>query len=90
MPDVLNTTENACQDGYSLCMYDIIKSGNDTSTKATVLGSIGGMDFKNNLLMFPQAQSNKIATITLECTPEADSSVLYAPLEKIDIDQVVS
>ena len=70
-------------------MYSINKTGNETSGHASVIGKIDGMDFKGNQLMFPHPQTNKIAVVTLQCTPDTDDTVLYAPLI-IDRDQVVS
>ena len=89
LPNFVDNVTNDCKEGYSLCMYSITKTDNVTSRQTSVLGKIDGMDFKNNQLMFPHSQTDKIAVVTLQCTPDTDESVLYAPLS-IERDQVVS
>jgi hypothetical protein len=77
---------NDCRDGYSLCMLNSTLAVNQTSQTAKVLGKFAELDFKQNQLMFPE--NNKIATITLQCTPYSDENVFYAP-QNIEADQIV-
>lgn len=88
LPNFSNDTENNCKNGYSLCMFNST-STDKVSQKTTVIGKIYGMDFRNNRLLFPQEQSDKIASITLECASDAKDSVLYAPTKRVDSDRVV-
>jgi hypothetical protein len=88
LPNFSNDTENDCKDGYSLCMFNSTLT-DEIQQKTTVLGKIYGMDFRNNRLLFPQEQSDKIASITLECASDAKDSVLYAPMKRVDPDRVV-
>lgn len=83
----INDTDNACKVGYSLCMYDTAHN------KTILLGQSGDMKFRRQhgdsmQVLFTKTSDNIVSSITLECTPKAKTSVLYAPLEKID--QVVS
>jgi hypothetical protein len=90
LPNFGDNVTNACaNEGYSLCMLSVSAPINGTVQKnASVLGKFDGLDFKLNRLMFPHPQTNKIATIILECAPESNETVLYAPL-KIDTNQIV-
>lgn len=78
----INETDNECKQGYSLCMYNI------TLQKAVVLGKASQMNFRKNgdnmQVLFVKPSEEKVASVTLECTPKGKTSVLYAPLEKID------
>lgn len=89
LPKFDNDTQNDCKEGYSLCMFNSTSS-EKTSKRTSVLGKIDEMDFKNNRLLFPQDQTDKVALISLECAVDAKFSILYSPLEKIDEDRVVS
>lgn len=87
IPDIKDI-DNECSRGYSLCMY------NKTENKLVVLGKAGEMNFKLNgdnmqvLFVKTTETGGKVSSVSLECTPKAKTSVLYAPLEKIN--QVVS
>lgn len=67
-------------------MYDI------TNNKMIVLGKASDMSFKMNgesmQVLFVKTSEGKVSSVTLECTTKTKTSVLYAPLEKIE--QVVS
>ncbi|CRL05700.1 CLUMA_CG018732, isoform A [Clunio marinus] len=82
LPD--NVT-NDCKSGFVLCMYDI------NNNKTVLLGQQSNMSFRKfgdtmNVLFTkqPTTSEEKESSITLECTPNAKTSNLYAPLEKID------
>ena len=86
LPDIKDIT-NDCSRGYSLCMY------NKTENRAVVLGKASELNFKMNdnmQILFEKTTETggKVSSVSLECTPKAKTSVLYAPLEKIE--QVVS
>lgn len=84
LPILPDDVENTCRNGYSLCMYNV------TEKKTVTLGTNDDMIFKSNgdtmQVMF--TRDSRESTVSLECTPNAKSSVLYAGPEKID--QVVS
>lgn len=70
---------NECKDGYSVCLFNTSTTveGNVTvtTTNATVLGKMEDLSFVNHELKFAKS------LIQLQCTPDAEDSVLYAPLE---------
>lgn len=86
LPDTSKDVNNTCKDGYSVCMYNSTSVNTTTSTNASVLGTFSDMnfDFKERQLKF------KNAVIQLECTPDGKASILYAPLESVDTNMVVS
>lgn len=84
LPILPDDVENTCRNGYSLCMYNV------TEKKAVTLGTNDEMIFKRDgdsmQVMF--TRDSRESSVSLECTPKAKTSVLYAGIEKID--QVVS
>lgn len=71
-------------------MYDM------THNKLVLLGNQKEMQFQMNgdnmqVIYIGQPDGKSIrSSVTLECSPKAKTSVLYAPLEKIELGQVVS
>lgn len=90
----LTVIDNECAKGYTLCMY------NKTLNKLINLGVQKDMRFQMNgenmqvvFIGSPETSSLSAeirSSVTLECSPKAKTSVLYAPLEKIELGQVVS
>lgn len=85
VPGLNNSTENDCAEGYTLCMVDI------KDKKAVILGTQANMEFRldKDVMEILFINHSRAAYITLMCTEKDRGSVLYAPLEKIDPDQVV-
>lgn len=97
VPGLPSYVENNCKTGYTLCMFDI------NTNKTVVLGTQSNMEFRISgdtmqvifIINEPpkdggQVGEAKESSIALECLEKDQSSVLYAPLEKIDPLQVVS
>lgn len=88
--NLTNIVDNGCREGYTLCMFNMKEN------KLVALGTQKDMIFQMNgenmqVIFIRQPSTTQIrSSITLECSPKAKTSVLYAPLEKIDTDQVVS
>jgi hypothetical protein len=85
-----NNVTNNCAVGYSLCMYD------PKDNKTVVLGNQAHMvmrkdsDTMRAIFMQNPETSEKESSVSFECSPNAKTSILYSPDDKIDVDQVVS
>ncbi|CAO1435897.1 unnamed protein product [Diamesa tonsa] len=79
LPDVnKNTTDNCIGGtGYSLCQY------NKTSNEATNLGNTNEISFTRYdgilVMLFTKTADSSVSTITLVCTPNDKTSLLYVP-----------
>lgn len=85
VPNIGDTVDNSCKAGYTLCMYDI------KDNKTVILGTQDNMEFRmyKDVMRVDFTNQATTASIALMCTEKGRSSVLYAPLEKIDEDRVV-
>lgn len=93
LPEFANVTKNPCKDdGYSLCLYNSVKNEFQVLGKNSELKFISSSHSSIDLVFTEKEGSaeQKRSIVSLICTPQETTAHLYAPLDAINVNNVVS